>query len=324
MLARDIMTSDVVTVPPDFSVRHVARILLRHHVSAVPVVDSAGVPVGIISEGDLVARSATDRESRRDWWLAMLAEGEHLNDEFYTYVNTDVRAAHQIMVSPVVTVSEDTEVAEIAKLLATYRIKRVPVVRDGRIVGIVSRADLVRAMAEDEQPDMIPRRPGSARQRPAPPPIEPTPAPLPGDPGLTANHFKDLVADHEAAEQRRRAEERMAEAARRRAAVKDLIDHHIADEIWQSLLHRASEAAAHGEKEALLLQFPAELCSDGGRAINAPEPNWPETLRGEAAEIYLRWERDLKPQGFQLTARIMDFPRGMPGNAGLYLVWGTR
>jgi hypothetical protein len=71
-----------------------------------------------------------------------------------------------------------------------------------------------------------------------------------------------------------------------------------------------------------LLRFPVELCSDGGRAVNVPDPNWPQTLRGEAAEMYLRWERDLKPCGFHLAARIVDFPGGMPGNIGLFLIWG--
>jgi hypothetical protein len=66
-------------------------------------------------------------------------------------------------------------------------------------------------------------------------------------------------------------------------------------------LHNARQAAEHGQKELMLLHFPSQLCSDGGRAINAVEPNWPRSLRGEAAEIYLRWERDLKPHGFRWT-----------------------
>jgi len=72
----------------------------------------------------------------------------------------------------------------------------------------------------------------------------------------------------------------------------------------------------------MLLRLPSQLCSDGDRAVNAPRADWPKTLRGEAAEIYLRWERDLKPHGFGISARVLDFPGGMPGDIGLFLVWG--
>jgi hypothetical protein len=72
-----------------------------------------------------------------------------------------------------------------------------------------------------------------------------------------------------------------------------------------------------------LLRFPADLCTDRGRAVNAPLPDWPQTLRGAAAEIYLLWERDLKPGRFHLAARVLDFPGGMSGgDIGLFLVRG--
>jgi hypothetical protein len=123
---------------------------------------------------------------------------------------------------------------------------------------------------------------------------------------------------------RKSAESREAAAAARRRTVQQLAGHHIGEETWQNLLHRAREAAQHGEKEFMLLRFPHDLCSDGGRAINVPEPEWPKTLRGEAAEIYLRWERELKPKGFSLGARVLEFPNGFPGDIGLFLVWGQR
>jgi hypothetical protein len=88
------------------------------------------------------------------------------------------------------------------------------------------------------------------------------------------------------------------------------------------MLHNARQAAESGFKELILLRFPSQLCSDGGRAINAAEHDWPATLRGEAAELYLRWERELKPNGFRLAARVLDFPGGMPGDIGLFLLWG--
>ena len=88
------------------------------------------------------------------------------------------------------------------------------------------------------------------------------------------------------------------------------------------MLHRAPEAAETGQTEYVLLRFPNRLCIDGGRAVNVAKADWPTTLRGEAAEIYLRWERNLKPRGFSLSARVLEFPGGKPGDIGLFLVWG--
>jgi hypothetical protein len=104
--------------------------------------------------------------------------------------------------------------------------------------------------------------------------------------------------------------------------VAQLIDHHITEESWRGLIHQARLAAERGEKEFMLFRFPSQLCSDGGRAVNARAPHWPSTLRGEAAEIYLCWERDLKPHGFRLSASVLDFPGGMPGDLALFLTWG--
>lgn len=72
----------------------------------------------------------------------------------------------------------------------------------------------------------------------------------------------------------------------------------------------------------MLIRFPSQLCRDGGRAINAPDPNWPETLRGESADVFQRWRNELHPQGFKIAAQIINFPDGMPGDAALFLIWG--
>ena len=109
---------------------------------------------------------------------------------------------------------------------------------------------------------------------------------------------------------------------RRCRRVAELIDEHVSDPSWRALLQQARQAAEQGEKEFMLLRFPSNLCSDGGRAINVAEADWPATLRGEAEEMHRRWERDLKPRGFPLLARLLEFPGGMPGDIGLFLVWG--
>jgi CBS domain-containing protein len=147
MNAGDIMTTEVVSISPELPTNKVAQLLGEKGISAVPVVDDAGAPIGMVSEGDLIGRNEAEREARRDWWLTLLAEGEMLNPDFLASLRSPERMARDTMSAPVVTVGEETDINEIARLLTAHRIKRVPVVRDGRIVGIVSRADLVRALA---------------------------------------------------------------------------------------------------------------------------------------------------------------------------------
>jgi len=150
MKAGEIMTRDVVTAGPLATRREIAALLLKNGISALPIVDAAGTPIGMVSEGDLISRSDADREARRDWWLALLAEGEALSERFLASLRAPGRTAGEIMSTPVVTVEESADVEEIARLLASYRIKRVPIVRDRQIVGIVSRADVLRVLAAEE------------------------------------------------------------------------------------------------------------------------------------------------------------------------------
>jgi CBS domain-containing protein len=333
MKARDVMTKAVISVHPDTPASQVARLLLDHGISAAPVVDSDGTPLGMVSEGDLIGRDEAAREARRDWWLALFAEGQPLSDEFLAGLSAPERTARELMSAPLVTVSEATEVSEIARLLAAYRIKRVPVVRDGRIAGIVSRADLLRALAA-AQPDAgatVGDQPGSGLHRWVDQHLhgvhrdqldQAKPVATSDHASLQVEDFHRLVADFQRGEMRHREEARRSAAEQRQHQVKDLIDHHIADEGWRSILQKARQAAEHGQTELMVLRFPSQLCIDAGRAINAMEASWPGTLRGEAAEIYLRWEHDLRPHGFRLAARVLEFPGGIPGDIGLFLVWG--
>jgi CBS domain-containing protein len=166
IVASDIMTKKVVSVGPETPTRTVARLLMENRFSAIPVVDDNGAPVGMISEGDLIRREIDRRAPRRAWWLELLAEGEDLAAEFVDYLKAADRPARDIMTGPVVTVAEDTPIQAIAEALQEHGIKRVPVVRDGRIVGIVSRADLVRALAKSmsASPAAPPQRPPGARK----------------------------------------------------------------------------------------------------------------------------------------------------------------
>jgi CBS domain-containing protein len=144
MQAKDIMTPCAIAVSPDTPIYAIARALAEYRISGVPVVDGGKV-VGIVSEGDLMRRPelGTDK-SRRSWWLEMLMDETELAKEF---VKTHGKLARDVMSSPVVSVNEDTPVADVAATLEKHHIKRVPVLRDGRLVGIISRANLVQCLA---------------------------------------------------------------------------------------------------------------------------------------------------------------------------------
>lgn len=146
--ARDIMTRAVVAVRPGDTVAQVAKVLTEHDISAVPVTEADGTLVGMISEGDLMRPFGAKNALRRAWWLNVLAEGTELAPEFAAYVRADHHPARELMTKQVVSVTEGTSAAEIADLLAQHHVKRVPVVREGKVVGIVSRADLIHALAE--------------------------------------------------------------------------------------------------------------------------------------------------------------------------------
>jgi len=143
MKARDVMTKSVVIVRPETKVREIARRLIERNVSAVPVVDAEERVVGIVSEGDLMRRPESGTERHPSWWLHLFAGAE---DWAQQYVKSHGLTAADVMTRSVITTSEETPVEEIATLLEKHRIKRVPIVRDGRLVGIVSRANLLHGL----------------------------------------------------------------------------------------------------------------------------------------------------------------------------------
>jgi CBS domain-containing protein len=145
MQAKDVMTTQVITVSPDATVRDIAHLLVDNHISALPVVDDAGTVVGIVSEGDLIRREEIGTEPRkRSWWLALFEEGETLAEE---YIKTHGARAGDIMTRDPITVAPEAPLGEIAQLLESRRIKRVPVVDGGKLVGIVSRANIIQGLA---------------------------------------------------------------------------------------------------------------------------------------------------------------------------------
>jgi CBS-domain-containing membrane protein len=144
MRAIDVMTSDVITIDENASVHTAAKLLMEHDISAVPVVDKDNRVIGMVSEGDLLHRAETGTEQWRSWWLEMMASRNQLATE---YIKSHSDKVRDVMTRGVISVTEATPVADIALLLETHRIKRVPVLRNGKLVGVVSRANLVRALA---------------------------------------------------------------------------------------------------------------------------------------------------------------------------------
>lgn len=149
MQAKDVMTSPVVTVSPDASVTDVAKLLLERHISAAPVVDESGNLLGVVSEGDLMRRPEAGTERRPSWWLTLLSDPQ---DEAREYLKSHGLRARDVMTRHVLTVDEDASLQEIATLLEKHRIKRVPIMRDGKVVGIVSRANLLQALVAQSRP----------------------------------------------------------------------------------------------------------------------------------------------------------------------------
>jgi CBS domain-containing protein len=152
MRAADIMVSNVITVGTTASVQDVADILIKNRISGVPVVDEAGELVGIVSEGDLLHRVEAGTEHRRSWWLDLLASKEVLAEEFS---RSHSRRVTDVMTRRVITVDPDATLADVAATLERNGIKRVPVVKDGKLIGIISRANLLQALTSVRK-DAIP------------------------------------------------------------------------------------------------------------------------------------------------------------------------
>ena len=142
MRAHQIMTRAVVTVTPDSTILEAADIMLKHHVSGLPVVDAAGKLVGIVSEGDFIRRSEIGTQRKRSRWLKFL-----MGTDATQYVREHGRKVSEVMTRDPLTIAEDATLEEIVNAMEANGIKRMPVMRDGKLVGIVSRANLLHAVA---------------------------------------------------------------------------------------------------------------------------------------------------------------------------------
>ncbi len=147
MKVEEIMTRDVITASPGNSIHEAARLMVDHGVSGLPVVGDDGSVIGIVSEGDLIVRQKP--RERLPWWRVFFDTGEKLAREYQKAAGTTVG---EIMTRSVITVSPDLPIESVAVVLDQHRIRRVPVVADGRLVGIVSRGDLIKALSTAPAP----------------------------------------------------------------------------------------------------------------------------------------------------------------------------
>ena len=149
MLARDVMTKTVTTARPDTLVRDLARTLIEQRISGAPVVDDQGHVVGIVSDSDLLHRAELGTDTRRKSWLSFFADTDALARD---YAKSHGMRVADVMSRHVISVAADDELSTVADVLDRNRIKRVPVLEDGRLVGLISRTDLVRALVGLQAP----------------------------------------------------------------------------------------------------------------------------------------------------------------------------
>lgn len=142
MLTKEIMTDAVISVTPDHSVRHAVQIMLDHHISGLPVIDNGGRLVGMLTEGDLLRRAELGSPA----WT----EGPKMSED---YIKTHSWCVSDVMTNHAVTVDENMSIGQVAAIMSANDVNRLPVVRNGKVIGIVSRADLLRGIATAERED---------------------------------------------------------------------------------------------------------------------------------------------------------------------------
>jgi CBS domain-containing protein len=143
MIVADVMTRNVISIAPDATVEDAVNLMLSRHISGLFVVDKAGDLTGIVTEGDLLRRDELGTQRHRPWWLRLLSSPASQATDF---VRTNGRHVRDVMTEEVVSIAQDASLETVVETMEHHRIKRVPVTADGRVVGVVSRADLLRAL----------------------------------------------------------------------------------------------------------------------------------------------------------------------------------
>jgi CBS domain-containing protein len=308
MIARDLMNSDFPYVTVDADLDYVAKLLAECGLGAVPVVDDDLAPIGIVTRSNLEQQLAQPLPD-----LGAIPEFLRRNRP-RTIFHANGRALRDVMTSPAISIPDVAKIPDIAQIMESHSLKRIPVVEGHKIIGLVLRKEVMEAMKGGFSALAL----EAHRRRPL--------ISMPQQPSdrcaiATAQEFRELVDVHERQLELERSERRRAAIDLREQRIRELASQRLSDAQWREMVEQARRSAAAGFTEHVLIRFPSQLCTDGGRAINAPDPNWPATLRGEPADVFRRWRNELHPRGFRIAAQIVDFPDGLPGDAALFLMW---
>jgi CBS domain-containing protein len=143
MIVADVMTRNCITIAPDATVEEAVNLMLSRHISGLFVVDKAGELAGVVTEGDLLRRDELGTQRNRPWWLRLLASPARQAADF---TQANGRHVRDVMTEDVLSIAQDSPLEEVVAAMEKHRIKRLPVTADGKVVGVVSRADLLRAL----------------------------------------------------------------------------------------------------------------------------------------------------------------------------------
>jgi hypothetical protein len=138
---------------------------------------------------------------------------------------------------------------------------------------------------------------------------------------ITPDQLRKIAEENEMAKAREALEKKRKADEAQHEIREAFMSRDIHPEVFERVSRVVKSAAERGEREVLLFRFSSEYCTDGGRAINSFEPDWPQSLTGFAKRAYEFWQKEFEPQGYKLRAQIMDFPGGMPGDVGIFLRW---
>ena len=305
MIARDLMNSEFPFVTVDADLDYVAKLLDECGLGVVPVVNAQLAPIGVVTRSNLQSPGAPPSCELGEIPPFLLR-----NRAKPTF-HANGRGLRDVMTSPVVSTSSATTLKDIVTLMEARHLKRIPVIDGHKLVGVVLKKAVLDAVN------------GNGHALPDRPVLTITP-PAPGVhcAVATAQEFRALVAAHEQAAKAERVAHKREIELLRDQRIRELASRRLTDGQWREMLNGARASAEAGLRERMLIRFPSQLCVDGGRAINAPDPHWPEMLRGEPADVFRRWRNELQPHGFKIAAQIIDFPDGLPGDAALFLQWG--